>query len=161
MRVTIVVAILVGMFGCEKQVPYPITKAHIEKLAEIADRTASFCDGILENPDCYHAVDGDSTPDAPSVPRPLLPFEADPLFKGLGMGCHSKTDIFTYCNDRPDGPESLGWPILCDWKDVWLHGKRDTEHRGKFEQVSIPTKPECAGAWGGRRMGVLRNRTTP
>jgi hypothetical protein len=148
MRATIFIAVLVGFVGCEKELPYPITKDHIAGLKKIADDATRLCDGLLGNPDCYQEVDGDSTPDAPSLPKPSRPFEKDPIFKGLGMGCTSKTDTLVFCQARRDGTESLGWPIACGWKDVWLHGEHDDELNGNFEQVSIPTKEECSGPWG-------------
>jgi hypothetical protein len=87
MRALIFIAVLIGLIGCEKKIPYPITKVHIEGLKTIADDATLLCDDLLKNPDCYHPVDGDSTPDAPSLPKPSRPFDKDPVFKGLGMDC--------------------------------------------------------------------------
>jgi hypothetical protein len=155
MRITALIAVLVGMFGCEKQLPKPFNKTHIATLVEIADRSARLCDDLLAIPDCYDTHDGNTTPDAPSLPVPSRPFGVDAEFRGLVMGCYAKSDWARHCDSRLDGTEPLGWPIHCDWEQVWIRGNHDDRFHGDFEAVLMPTKPECAGPWGEAKVGRI------
>lgn len=161
----LLLALFVLVGACAREYPYPITKERVAALESIAQEVAArHCDELLKVEDCYDSVHGRfNEPDAPSLYMPEAPLGGDPVLKSLVMSCTSGVDQMIRCTARAyetwRGFRAVAGltPIDCEWKTVWLVGKRDKDSPSNHSELIQPTAPLCKGPWG----QVTVERVTP